>query len=122
MKVDHVRQVAFAVKDIDSAKRFYGQTLGLEHLFDAGPHLAFFQMGKTRLMLSQVTEGEAEQDTTIYCLVQDLEDAHRQAVIDGAENAGDPHLVAELADHDLWIGFVKDPDGRVIGLMEERRR
>ena len=33
-----------------------------------------------------------------------------------------PQLAAKLPDHDLWISFVRDPDGNLIGLMEEKRQ
>ena len=30
-----------------------------------------------------------------------------------------PHLVAKMPDHDLWMAFLKDPDGNVLGIMSE---
>jgi hypothetical protein len=32
-----------------------------------------------------------------------------------------PQLAAQMPDHALWISFVKDPDGNLVGLMEEKR-
>jgi len=26
-----------------------------------------------------------------------------------------------LSDHELWTGFLRDPDGNLVGLMEEKR-
>jgi methylmalonyl-CoA/ethylmalonyl-CoA epimerase len=26
-----------------------------------------------------------------------------------------------MPDHELWIAFVRDPDGNLVGLMEEKR-
>jgi hypothetical protein len=26
-----------------------------------------------------------------------------------------------MPDHELWIGFVRDPDDNLVGLMEEKR-
>jgi len=34
----------------------------------------------------------------------------------------EPHLVARMKSHDLWLAFVLDPAGNVLGLMEERQR
>ena len=31
-----------------------------------------------------------------------------------------PHLVAPMSDHDLWMCFFKDPDGHTLALMCER--
>ena len=35
----HIAQIAVPVRDLDRAKGFYGETLGLTHLFDAPPGL-----------------------------------------------------------------------------------
>jgi methylmalonyl-CoA/ethylmalonyl-CoA epimerase len=32
-----------------------------------------------------------------------------------------PHLVARMADHELWMAFLKDPEGNTLGLMSEVR-
>ena len=26
-----------------------------------------------------------------------------------------------MPDHELWIGFLRDPDGNLVGLLEEKR-
>ena len=45
-------QAARRVKDIEAARRWYGDMLGLKHFYSFGM-LAFFQLGETRLFLSQ---------------------------------------------------------------------
>jgi methylmalonyl-CoA/ethylmalonyl-CoA epimerase len=30
-------------------------------------------------------------------------------------------LAAKMPDHELWLGFLRDPDGNLVGLMEEKR-
>jgi methylmalonyl-CoA/ethylmalonyl-CoA epimerase len=40
----------------------------------------------------------------------------------GVEFVDEPHLVARMPDHDLWLVFLKDPDGNVLGLMDEVNR
>jgi methylmalonyl-CoA/ethylmalonyl-CoA epimerase len=32
-----------------------------------------------------------------------------------------PHLVAKMPDHELWMAFLKDPDGNTLALMSEVR-
>ena len=39
-----IGQIALTVTDLAEAKRFYGETLGMKFLFDAGT-MAFFQCG-----------------------------------------------------------------------------
>jgi methylmalonyl-CoA/ethylmalonyl-CoA epimerase len=34
----------------------------------------------------------------------------------------EPHLVARMKSHDLWLAFLKDPAGNALALMEERAR
>jgi methylmalonyl-CoA/ethylmalonyl-CoA epimerase len=29
-------------------------------------------------------------------------------------------MAAKMEDHELWIGFIRDPDGNLVGLMEEK--
>jgi hypothetical protein len=26
-----------------------------------------------------------------------------------------------MPDHELWMGFIRDPDGNLLGVMEEKR-
>jgi methylmalonyl-CoA/ethylmalonyl-CoA epimerase len=39
----------------------------------------------------------------------------------GASFDDEPHLVARMPDHALWMTFFEDPDGNQLALMEERR-
>jgi len=46
-----IGQIARHVKDIEASRRWYGEVLGLKHLYSFGD-LAFFDCGGTRLFLS----------------------------------------------------------------------
>jgi len=37
----------------------------------------------------------------------------------GATFSSDPHLIARMDDHDLWMAFFSDPDGHTLALMQE---
>jgi methylmalonyl-CoA/ethylmalonyl-CoA epimerase len=39
----------------------------------------------------------------------------------GVQFDDEPHLIAKLPDHELWMTFFRDPDGSLLALMEERR-
>ena len=39
----------------------------------------------------------------------------------GSASEQRPQFAAKMPDHDLWIGFLRDPDGNLVGLMEEKR-
>ena len=47
--------------------------------------------------------------------------AHAAIVARGARSEHGAQLVARMPDHELWMAFVRDPEGNLIGLMEERR-
>ena len=53
-------------------------------------------------------------------IVADTVDADTLIELHAREAApGPPHLVAPMPDHDLWMAFIRDPDGHLIGLMME---
>ncbi len=113
-------QVALTVADVARAKAFYRDVLGLRFLFDAGPQLAFLQAGDVRLMLSTPQgHGEPGRNSVLYFKVTAIAATHAAMVAKGATDERPPAFVAPLPDHDLWMGFVRDPEGNLIGLMEE---
>ncbi|MCF3651421.1 VOC family protein [Synoicihabitans lomoniglobus] len=115
-------QVAITVSDVTAAKTFYRDVIGLKFLFDAGPNLAFLQTGDVRIMLSTPQgHGEPGKNSTLYFKVTDIVTTHAAIVARGAADERAPALTAPMPDHDLWMGFVRDPDGNLVGLMEEVR-
>jgi predicted enzyme related to lactoylglutathione lyase len=117
-----IGQIAITVRDVEQSLAFYRDVLGLPFLFSGGPTLAFLACGPVRLMLSTPQgAGTVGANSVLYFTVEDIEQAHRQVVQRGATNERDPQLTARMPDHELWIGFVRDPDGNLIGLMEEKR-
>ena len=122
MSVSEMGQIAIVVSDVAQATTFYRDVLGLKFLFGAGPNLAFLQAGTVRLMLSTPQgHGEAGKNSILYFKVTDVEATHAAIVARGAKNERTPALTAKMPDHELWIGFVRDPDNNLVGLMEEKR-
>lgn len=122
LQVSEIGQIAIAVSDVDRARRFYRDVLGLQFLFDAPPNLSFLMCGGVRLMLTTLQGDPADHKTSsIYYKVANLNDADQQLQKVGIAWERTPGFVAKMADHDLWMGFVRDPDRNLIGLMEERR-
>lgn len=116
-------QVAVTVSDVALALTFYRDLLELQFLFSAGPNLAFLSAGPVRLMLTTAQgEGRAGANSILYFKVTAVEVTHADLVARGARNERAPQLAAKLEDHDLWIGFLRDPDGNLVGLMEEKHR
>lgn len=121
-KLSTVGQIAITVSDVEKALAFYRDTLGLEFLFSAGPELAFLNADGVRIMLSTPQgAGTVGANSILYFKVSDIEAVHSSVVARGARNERDPQLAAKMPDHELWTGFLRDPDGNLVGLMEEKR-
>jgi len=65
--------------------------------------------------------GVVGRNSCVYFVVDDLSAAYSAALEKGADGADGPHLIAKMPDHELWMAFLRDPDGNLVGLMEERR-
>lgn len=120
--LDDIGQVALTVTNLDEAKNFYREVLGMRFLFDAGT-MAFFQCGTVRLLLGT---GEAThtpgKGTILYFRVSDMEAVCATIREKGIIFTEEPHLVARMKSHDLWIAFFNDPSGNPLGLMAELPR
>jgi methylmalonyl-CoA/ethylmalonyl-CoA epimerase len=120
ISLDKIGQIAITVDDLARAKDFYQNTLGMKFLFDAG-QLAFFQCGDVRLMLSTSDKLEPRGGTILYYKVADIHAMHAALKQRGASFIDEPHLIAKMPDHDLWMTFLKDSEGNTIGIMCELR-
>lgn len=117
-----IGQIAIVVGDVAQATVFYRDVLGLKFLFGAGPNLAFLTAGAVRIMLTTPQgHGEAGKNSVLYFKVTDVVATQAAIVARGAKNERAPQLTAKMPDHELWIGFVRDPEGNLVGLMEEKR-
>ena len=122
MKVSSIKQIAITVSDVDKALEFYRDILGLEFLFSAGPNLAFLNADGVRIMLSTPQgAGAVGANSILYFNVTDIETAYKGFVEQGAKEERAPQLAANMQDHDLWTGFLRDPDDNLVGLMEEKK-
>jgi methylmalonyl-CoA/ethylmalonyl-CoA epimerase len=120
VRPSRVAQIAIVVRDLERAKAFYRDLLGLEWLFDAPPSLSFFQCGEVRLMLSPPEGPETACLSIIYYQVEDVAAAHRALAEADVPFESEPHVVAKLGSNDLWLAICRDPEGNMVGLMSER--
>jgi methylmalonyl-CoA/ethylmalonyl-CoA epimerase len=116
----HIGQISMRAVDIDRATTFYKDTLGLPLLFRAGT-LSFFNCGGVRLMLSLPEKEFDHPGSVLYFTVPDIAAAHATLVSRGVSFLGDPHLIARMPDHELWMAFFRDSEGNTLALMEEKR-
>jgi predicted enzyme related to lactoylglutathione lyase len=121
-KLSEIRQIAITVSDVATTLPFYRDVLGLAFLFSPAPTLAFLQAGTIRIMLSTPQgAGQPGHNSILYFKVSDIAATQTAIVARGAKEERPPQLAAKMPDHELWIGFIRDPDGNLIGLMEEKR-
>ena len=120
-RLSSIGQISIAVKDLARAVAFYRDKLQLKLLFEV-PNLAFFDCGGVRLMLS-VPESDASAGTSVlYYKVADIEGACAGLKSRGVEFEAEPHLIAKMPDHDLWMAFGRDSEANLVGLMCEKPR
>ena len=118
---NQIGQIALTVSDVNTALGFYRDILGLPFLFQPSPQLAFLQAGATRLMLSTPQgAGVVGANSVLYFSVTDISATYEAIVAKGATAERAPQLAAKMADHELWLGFLRDPDANLVGLMEEK--
>ena len=115
-----IGQIGITVTDIDRAVAFYRDTLGIKLLFQV-PNMGFFDCAGVRLMLS-ISERPAETYSSIlYFKVPQIQQAFETLSGRGAAFEGEPHMIARMPDHDLWMAFFRDPDRNLLALMCEKR-
>jgi DNA-binding CsgD family transcriptional regulator/catechol 2,3-dioxygenase-like lactoylglutathione lyase family enzyme len=118
LKLGPIGQIARSVSDTAASEEWYRDVLGLPHLYTFGK-LAFFDLGGTRLMLSQ--EGGATKESLLYLRVSDIGAAHAALSARGAKFTHAPHMVHRHADGtEEWMAFFEDPDARPLALMSRR--
>jgi len=111
-----------AVKDIDAARRFYAEVLGLEALPEQMGEVIQFRSGNTKLIVYRSQYAGTNQATGANFAVDDV-DATVAALaakgvrfehydIPGAQRVGDVHVMGEF--HTAWF---KDPDGNILSIV-----
>ena len=124
-QIGPVKQIALTVQELPRATAFYRDTLGLKLLFEV-PGLAFLDLHGIRLMLSR-DEGPAKEPpkeshgTVLYYQTADLPATFAALRQRGAKSVREPHLIAKMPDHELWMAFLEDSEGNLFGVMSEVR-
>ena len=120
--LSRIGQIAINAHDVDRATAFYRDVLGLRHLFRAG-QLSFFDCGGVRLMLDRPERPEFDHPGSIlYFLVEDIQAAFQRLKAAGTKFEDEPHFLARMPDHDLWMTFFRDTEGNLLALMSEVAR
>ena len=122
LELTQIGQIAINVSDLQRAVAFYRDALGMRFLFQAPGGLAFFDVGGVRLMLGVAEKPEFSHPASIlYYKVSDIGAAYETLTSRGVTFMDEPHLIAKMPDHELWMTFLRDSEENVLALMEERR-
>ena len=117
-----IGQIGLTVSDLEKAVAFYRDALGMKHLFNAPPGMAFFAAGNVRLMLSRPEKPDSERfGCALYFKVVDIHAARDALTARGVTFEAEPHRLVKMPDHELWMAFFRDPDRNLLALMCEKR-
>jgi methylmalonyl-CoA/ethylmalonyl-CoA epimerase len=118
--ITRLSQIAFNAKDVERAAGFYKDKLGLKLLFKASPGLAFFDCGGVRLMLDRAEKPEFDHPSSVlYFAVPDIQGAYGKLKEGGVRFEDEPHMIARMPTHDLWMTFFRDSEENLLALMSE---
>jgi methylmalonyl-CoA/ethylmalonyl-CoA epimerase len=121
MSLGSIGQISMNAKDVDRATTFYKDTLRLPFLFRFGD-LSFFNCDGIRLMVSKAEKPEFDHPgSVLYFKVRDINESYRDLGERGVHFEGEPHLIARMPDHELWMAFFTDSEGNTLALMSEVR-
>jgi len=110
-------QVALTCRDLDRARAFYRDTLGLALLFEAG-NMLFFQLEGLRLMVGLAHKpDQAIGGSLIYFDAPDMRDIGAALEARGVRFNGPPVTVQQTQTHELQLREFFDPDGNALALM-----
>jgi DNA-binding CsgD family transcriptional regulator/catechol 2,3-dioxygenase-like lactoylglutathione lyase family enzyme len=113
-----IGQISRTVKDIVAARAWYGDVLGLTHLYSFGD-LAFFDCGGVRLFLTQ-GDGEDAAESILYFRVADIHSRRADLAARGVAFIDAPHMIHRHDDGtEEWMTFFKDNEARPLALMAQ---
>jgi catechol 2,3-dioxygenase-like lactoylglutathione lyase family enzyme len=112
-----------AVKDLDTARVFYEQTLGLEQVGSEGQEVVMYRSGKTTLNVYRSKEAGTNKATAVTWVVGDDVERVVQALkgkgvtfehydMPGLTLEGDVHV-----GYGMKVAWFKDPDGNILNLV-----
>jgi methylmalonyl-CoA/ethylmalonyl-CoA epimerase len=114
----HFEQVALTVTDVDAARTFYRDRLGLRLMFEAN-NMLFFDVGGTRLMIArdEARQRSARPAGILYFHVEDFAAALVRLQGTRAALVGPVETVQTTAAGSLRLQQFEDADGNMLAIM-----
>jgi catechol-2,3-dioxygenase len=109
--------------DLDAAKEFYGDRIGLEILLDTDEFVTFSCGGDSRLVVTKSTSGTTEEQTKASWRVEDIAAEVAELRSRGVDVAEYDTPGLKTVDGVADVGFALaawfvDPSGNTIGLLQ----
>ena len=118
LAIESIGQISIVVKDVERARDFYRDKLGLKFLFEF-PGMAFFDCGGVRLYLARAEKPEHDRTSIVYYRVADIQSATAALEARGVTFLQKPTKIHEDARHELWLAAFQDSEGNTLELMSE---
>lgn len=111
-------QVALTVTDVDAARTFYRDRLGLRLMFEAN-NMLFFDVGGTRLMIArdEARQRPVRPGGILYFHVEDFAAALVRLQGTRATLVGPVETVQTTAAGSLRLQQFEDADGNILAIM-----
>ncbi|MGH8727699.1 MAG: VOC family protein [Burkholderiales bacterium] len=111
-----------AVKNLEAAKKFYQDTLGLTQVSAEGEELIVFQSGTSTLNVYRSEYAGTNKATAVTWTVGDVEGVVRALKAKGVtfEHYDMPDMKLEGDVHvfgDMRVAWFKDPDGNILNIV-----
>jgi catechol 2,3-dioxygenase-like lactoylglutathione lyase family enzyme len=112
-----------AVKNLETAKKFYEDTLGLTQVGAEGQEVIVFKSGNSTVYVYQSQYAGTNQATAITWVVgEDIEDVVRALKAKGItfEHYNMPDMKREGDIHvagNMKVAWFKDPDGNILNIV-----
>ena len=105
----------YHVADLEKAKKFYGEVLGLKKTFEMEGWAEFSHAdGAASIGLNQLRPGDEKAGATVVLKVEDLETARRQLKKHGVEFEGEVQEIPGV----VRIATFSDPFGNRLQLVQ----
>jgi catechol 2,3-dioxygenase-like lactoylglutathione lyase family enzyme len=110
-------QVGLTVRNMDSARGFYRDILGLPMIFEVSG-MMFFQLQGLRLMVGQAQSAEQPiGGSVLYFDTPEFEEASLALERKGVAFVGPAQTVQRTETQDLKLREFLDPDGNALAIM-----
>jgi len=114
-----------AVRNLETARKFYENTLGLKPIHTEGEEVIVFQSGNSTLNVYRSQYAGTNQATAVtWAVGEDVESIVRALKakgvsfehydMPGTTHAGDVHVFG-----DIKVAWFKDPDGNILNLINQ---